>query len=533
MNIIQTFWSCNKTRLLYSNSGWLSPEYNIMSWALSCLQLKNYYPNVVLYCDSISAKLLIDTLKLSYSNVVCELDQLPCYHEQLWAMPKIYSYSLQKEPFLHIDGDIYIWSAFDNKLLTGELIAQNMEAATNYYESKMKTLESNFKYFPEAILKERKKRPMYAYNAGLIGGSDINFFQTYTTEAFKFIERNQTYFSRINVSDFNIFFEQYLFYCQAKYQNKKVSVLMNDLIKDNGYKGFGDFAEVPHNKQYLHLIGTYKKDIGVCKQLANRLRQDYPEHYYRIISLYKKRQIPLFKDYYYFVKETSEEDLLYRYKDLKAYKDEKTFFDNNLNKEVFASKVSFQKKMILEKLLELDLSKKQHADAIEFADSLNRILDREFINISRDGLYKRDIDCTQYFQYIFSDKEKVYEKTLIKNANTEIIQSLFDWSSIMTGNVHPTICNNEAIEGLSRTYTVVIPECDKTGFSLYNIDELDILMLEVLKKPVTIKQLFNVLKSSFDDEDLDNSIQEFEQLIFMRIKKGLENKAFRCIINNN
>lgn len=44
MRIIQSAWTCNQSNLLTSNSGWLSPKYNLMSWALSCLQLKQYYP---------------------------------------------------------------------------------------------------------------------------------------------------------------------------------------------------------------------------------------------------------------------------------------------------------------------------------------------------------------------------------------------------------------------------------------------------------------------------------------------------------
>ena len=35
MRIVQTFWSGGKS-LLQDGFGWLHPEYNLMSWALSC-----------------------------------------------------------------------------------------------------------------------------------------------------------------------------------------------------------------------------------------------------------------------------------------------------------------------------------------------------------------------------------------------------------------------------------------------------------------------------------------------------------------
>jgi len=131
MRIVQSAWACNQSNLLTSNSGWLSPEYNLMSWTLSCLQLKQFYPEVVLYCDHAYAEMLIDNLQLPYTDVICNLDGLNKYHPQLWALPKIYTYSQQENPFLHVDGDVFIWREFSDYLLKGDLIAQNIEAATD------------------------------------------------------------------------------------------------------------------------------------------------------------------------------------------------------------------------------------------------------------------------------------------------------------------------------------------------------------------------------------------------------------------
>jgi hypothetical protein len=114
---IQSFWSCNQTNLLSTNAGWLAPEYNLMGWTLSCLQLKQYFNEVVLYTDSIAARMLIDYLKLPYNEVICTMDALNHYNPELWALPKIYTYSVQQQPFLHVDGDVFIWERFDNDLL--------------------------------------------------------------------------------------------------------------------------------------------------------------------------------------------------------------------------------------------------------------------------------------------------------------------------------------------------------------------------------------------------------------------------------
>ena len=126
-----------------------------MSWALSCLQLRKYYKEVTLYADSTAANMLIDTLALPYTNVVCDLDKLNNYNTQLWALPKLHAYANQESPFLYVDGDVFIWERFDEKLLCGSLIAQNEEAATDYYERILESLESELSYFPPEIVAER------------------------------------------------------------------------------------------------------------------------------------------------------------------------------------------------------------------------------------------------------------------------------------------------------------------------------------------------------------------------------------------
>lgn len=43
------------------------------------------------------------------------------------------TYSLQAEPFLHIDGDVFLPRVLDEKINNSELVAQNRETGTGYY----------------------------------------------------------------------------------------------------------------------------------------------------------------------------------------------------------------------------------------------------------------------------------------------------------------------------------------------------------------------------------------------------------------
>jgi len=531
MRIIQSSWACNQPDLLTSNSGWLAPEYNLMSWTLSCLQLKHYYPEVVLYCDSVSAKTLIDVLQLPYSDVVCNLDILKTYNPQLWALPKILAYSQQEKPFLHVDGDVYIWKKFDDELLKGGLIAQNIESATDYYERIMRSLESKLTYFPEEIRIERElKKPILAYNAGIFGGTDIPFFKEYTKKAFEFVDKNSTNLSEINVTNFNIFFEQYLFYCIANKKKQSVNVLIPEIIGDNEYKGFGDFARVPYEKQYLHLLGTYKKSEFVCKQLANRLRQDYPVYYYRIIEIFKNKKVPLYKDYYFFTDNNSQENLVSRAIELKS-----KYITDEIVKINLAIKFKWSANItadnLFRKSFRKSLNRKQIQDVTNFCQSINGTLKSKFSLFSLDYLYARDLNVNQYFQYLFEDLEDIYQKKIIADDCIEIIESKYDWSSFFEkkeGKKFKAISISDIKE--VKTHTVIIPECDSLGFSIGRIDSLDSILLEILKKAKSIQELLDELKEYFDEDELNQSQSEFEKLVFGRIKLGIHLKSIRVLV---
>ena len=69
----------------------------------------------------------------------------------LWAMAKIESYGLQTEPFLHIDGDVFIFDYLPQELLTCGIITQNKEYATEYYMDRWKKISSIRQYIPQLM----------------------------------------------------------------------------------------------------------------------------------------------------------------------------------------------------------------------------------------------------------------------------------------------------------------------------------------------------------------------------------------------
>ena len=282
MKIIQTLWlSEESTPPIYFKGGWLAPEYHWMSWALSCLQLKKFNDTVELYANSSATNVLIDQIGLPYTAVhrIAESLVIP---DKAWALAKIYTYSLQRQPFLHVDGDVFIWERFDESFVESPLVSQNLEVGFPFYNYFLESIQKNFVYVP-MVFREEVEMPVYSCNAGVLGGTDINFFQLYTKEAIKFVRDNINFTESIDSSVLCMTFEQLLFYRLAQKQQKTIQYVHTAPVNDTTYPGFANFYEIPYKQKFIHAMGEFKRKPFICDHLARRLRKDYPVYYYRIL----------------------------------------------------------------------------------------------------------------------------------------------------------------------------------------------------------------------------------------------------------
>ncbi|WP_165040306.1 DUF6734 family protein [Dysgonomonas sp. ZJ709] len=287
MRVVQTLWNGNKD-ILNDDFGWVSSQYHLMSWALSCLSLKENYEKVVLYTDYAGYNILGKLLKLPYSEIIIQYDNLSC-PEHHWAYPKLLTYSLQKKPFIHIDGDVYLPKRLGVKMETDGLIAQNREIGTDYYKNMMDGILQEDIIIPDFLKEVLKKDSIPSYNAGIIGGNDIQFIQKYCRTAFDFIEGNRLNdINRKNVNvNYNILFEQILFYALSEKSNKAVTTVLNHSVQDNGYT-YHEFCDFYSYDKYslMHIIGGHKRNAKICELLGRTLLNKYPEYYERITDLF-------------------------------------------------------------------------------------------------------------------------------------------------------------------------------------------------------------------------------------------------------
>jgi hypothetical protein len=234
-------------------------------------------------------ELLIDTLGLPYTNVEIKLDAINDYDRDLWALGKVYTYSLQDKPFLHVDGDIYIWKAFDKKLLESPIIAQHLEVGYYYYNKVMKMVDANLPYVPQAIkdFRESSSR-INAFNMGLAGGNDIEFFQHYAQESLNFVDYNLESLANISTGPFNTVYEQVLFYCLLQQRGNDVGLFTNttgEKLVNKELNSLSNFRKAPNGVNLVHLYGSNKRRKFYCRELASKLKQAHPKYYDRIMDL--------------------------------------------------------------------------------------------------------------------------------------------------------------------------------------------------------------------------------------------------------
>jgi hypothetical protein len=155
---------------------------------------------------------------------------------------------------------LFFWEKLDDDILNKPLIAQNIDVNDSYYKTILKHLLSSGLVFPQAIMERfNAGDKLAAYNAGIIGGTDIDFFKAYTEEAFRFIKENYARLNDLKIPEINMIYEQVLFYCLAKQKNTEVTCYLKDEVQDMTYPDFADFVNVPGDTKFIHLMGHLKK----------------------------------------------------------------------------------------------------------------------------------------------------------------------------------------------------------------------------------------------------------------------------------
>ncbi|MEO7701869.1 MAG: DUF6734 family protein [Opitutus sp.] len=293
MRAVWSFWT--KPWRARRSWNWPTGRHHLLAWVLSVECASRHYPDTALVTDSEGARLLIDGLGLRVRHVSTELDAIAASDPDLWMMGKLQAYHAQREPFVHIDTDVFLWNRLPEKVEHAPVFAQNPEhfrlGASHYKPERMQRLmrvDSQGWIPPEWEWALSLGDQQRGECCGIAGGNHIEFIRYYAKTALQVIEdpRNRVAWSTVaNKGEYNTLIEQYhLAACVDYHRNRPDSVYRDIEIRylfDSFTSAFDE--NVAARVGFTHLLAGAKQNTPVADRLEKRVARDYPEQYERCL----------------------------------------------------------------------------------------------------------------------------------------------------------------------------------------------------------------------------------------------------------
>jgi uncharacterized protein DUF6734 len=290
MRAVWSFWS--KPYFSQQGSTWLSQKDYLYSCALSLECAKQHFKETILYTDDDGADLLINKLKLPFSKVSTSLNNINHYDPTWWTVGKLYTYSLQKNPFVHIDNDVYLWKALPEHFKHAGIIGQNPEhfipGSSWYQPEKFDPIIKSQSWLPDEVIWYLKQRNnQMAICCGIMGGSNISLIRKYAEMALKLVNCSLTDEIYLPLYGDNLLIEQYLLSAFINHNQQHNCIKRTQCKPAFLFDSSDDAFNSMKSKQrgFTHLIGGAKRNITLMQRLKNRIYRDYPQHFKKIDML--------------------------------------------------------------------------------------------------------------------------------------------------------------------------------------------------------------------------------------------------------
>ena len=279
MKAIYTFWS----KPLINNFARCKSEKNfILMFVYSMLWSAKWFEKVELNTDEYGYNIFkyFENSKIKIKNTLNDFEGLDSY--LFWAYPKIYSLTLQDEPFIHIDGDIFIFRRLPEDLFSGDFGFQNLEIA--HYEraySKLINFYDKNYYFKPSVWSNNLKT---AINCGLMYFKNPILAKNFHKDVKKyFIDIDDKFAAQLKTElqdvikttyiTYPLLFEQYYLNCFINsLENKKINYLLSNEQVEKEEKGQSII------QGYVHLIED-KNNPYYINNINQRFMLEFPEEW--------------------------------------------------------------------------------------------------------------------------------------------------------------------------------------------------------------------------------------------------------------
>lgn len=295
MRAVWTFWS--KPHYQGSGFGWHQPLHHLLAWGLSFRLAHRHYPETMLVTDSAGRALLADELGLPFTHVSTELDRLDGADPALWALGKLTTYSLQTEPFVHLDTDVFLWRPLPGRLETAQVFSTHPEQWSADDPSRgPRAIEDAFARAGSDLPVEWEWARshwgslMREANCGIVGGTNVDFLRHYARMALEIAlsPRHSTAWQLIaDKGALNWIIEQFTLAACLEYHRSHPESPFRGVHARYLFPSMEAAFEPQYAMRlgFTHLLGGSKGDRGVAERLEVRLEREDPVFYRRCVQL--------------------------------------------------------------------------------------------------------------------------------------------------------------------------------------------------------------------------------------------------------
>lgn len=282
MRAVWSFWS--KPLRTRQSIGWYSEFHHWLAWGLSLQTASRHYPETVLITDRWGKRLLVEQLGLPFVHVSTELERLERADSGWWALGKLVAYSIQDEPFVHIDSDAFLWKPLPRHVIGSPVFA----LCPVFYANECNPLPLEIeRAFRERGLKlplewdwsrSRGSTCFREEACGILGGSDVAFLRHYAHTAVSLVlnSENAEAWSRLpDKISLNTIVEQFLLGACIDYHRNHPTSPYRSVTVSHLFPSVAAACDINQAARFghTHLLGIAKSLSAVAKRLEQRMRR--------------------------------------------------------------------------------------------------------------------------------------------------------------------------------------------------------------------------------------------------------------------
>lgn len=290
MRAVWSFWS--KPYLQAKGLTWASHLHHWLAWGLSLRLARRHYPETTLVTDRAGKALLVDRLGLSFTHVSTELDSLSNADPGWWALGKLLAYTMQDQPFVHLDTDVFLWKPLPSSLASAAVFTQCPEEHSGL-DDQCKMEEAERAFAERSLLlpaewewaRSRSLDRYYEANCGIVGGTRTDFIQYFGNLALDLVLNSAYSSAWAAIEDkfgYNMLIEQFLILACADFHRSHPESPFRGINMRYLFASTGEAMnqEAAARVGFTHLWGGSKRDSIISRRLEERTQHE-DIHFYR------------------------------------------------------------------------------------------------------------------------------------------------------------------------------------------------------------------------------------------------------------